>query len=237
MVQEQKIVNTPNRIPLRIKFAKRGNLQYISHLDLMRNFTRYIIRSGLPVWYTEGFHPIPKLTFAMSLSVGAESECEYLDIKLLQMLELSKVKAMLQRVMPNELEILDVYFPDTKFTDIATSEYQLRIHTTGAGTQLCRDITEYVERGPIIILKKTKSGEKEIDIKYRITAFECCYNSESGDICISCRLPADNANFTNPELVIKALKEKFGILSGDMAKEHYSILRTRFLTADNRDFR
>ncbi len=235
MVQEQKIVKTPERIPLRIKFAKRGNLQYISHLDLVRNFTRYIIRSKLPVWYTEGFHPIPKLTFATSLSVGAESECEFLDVKLLELIEPSVIKRMLSDVMPNGLEILDAYFPNTKFTDIATSSYKIKINTENASSELCDSIRKYVSEGPILIVKKTKGGEREIDIKERIFAFDVSF--EEGDITISCTLSADNANFLNPELLISALKARFGILSGDMSKEHYSILRTNLLTGEGRPFR
>ncbi len=235
MVQEQKIVKTPERIPLRIKFAKRGNLQYISHLDLVRNFTRYIIRSKLPVWYTEGFHPIPKLTFATSLSVGAESECEFLDVKLLELIEPSVIKKMLSDVMPNGLEILDAYFPNTKFTDIATSSYKIRIHTENASSELCDSIRKYVNEGPILIVKKTKSGEREIDIKERISAFDISF--DNGNIAISCTLSADNANFLNPELLISALKARFGILSGDISKEHYTILRTNLLTSEGRAFR
>ena len=58
---------------LRIKFTKTGALQYISHLDLHRTFSRLLVRKNVPVWYSEGFTPHPRLVFATPLSVGAES--------------------------------------------------------------------------------------------------------------------------------------------------------------------
>lgn len=237
MVQKQETVKTPERIPLRIKFAKRGNLQYISHLDLVRNFTRYIIRSKLPVWYTEGFHPIPKLTFATSLSVGAESECEFLDVKLIEMVDPHTAKLMLDGVMPEGLEISDVYFPDTKFSDIAFSDYEIIIHTSGADEALNDEIERYLSNGPINVIKKTKSGEKEIDIKERIRNCTVSFDSEKRNICINCTLSATNSEFLNPDLLIKALKDKFGVLSGDLAEEYYTILRTRLIAANGKEFR
>ena len=59
---------------MRIKFRKIGRLKYISHLDLQRTFSTGLIRAGIPVWYSKGFNPHPKLVFALTVSVGAESE-------------------------------------------------------------------------------------------------------------------------------------------------------------------
>ena len=67
-------------VALRIKFTKTGALQYISHLDLHRTFSRLLVRLGVPIWYSEGFTPHPRLVFATPLSVGAESLCEYVDV-------------------------------------------------------------------------------------------------------------------------------------------------------------
>ena len=68
---------------IRIKFRKVGDLQYISHLDLVRTMQKALKRAGLKMWYTEGFNPKPKMVFGPPLSIGVESECEFLDIRLL----------------------------------------------------------------------------------------------------------------------------------------------------------
>ena len=67
---------------LRFKFIKRGSLQYISHLDLVRTMHKVIVRAKLPLWYTEGFNPKPKMIFAAPLSIGTESECEFMDLRM-----------------------------------------------------------------------------------------------------------------------------------------------------------
>ena len=63
-----QVNNTP--ITLRVKFFKVGKLQYISHLDLVRTMMKIIVRSKLPLWYTEGFNHKPKIFFAAPLSTG-----------------------------------------------------------------------------------------------------------------------------------------------------------------------
>ena len=72
----------PEPRPIRVKFRKVGDLQYISHLDLQRTFSRVLVRAGLPLWYTQGFNPHIKMVFGLPLPVGCESECEFLDLRL-----------------------------------------------------------------------------------------------------------------------------------------------------------
>ena len=67
---------------VRIKFSKVGDLMFISHLDLARTMQKIILRSGIDIWYSEGFNPQPKMVFALPLPTGAESVCELLDITL-----------------------------------------------------------------------------------------------------------------------------------------------------------
>ena len=74
-------------ITLRFKFYKKGALQYISHLDLVRTMHKIIVRAGFPLWYTEGFNPKPKLIFGAPLSIGCESNCEFLDVRLMKKID------------------------------------------------------------------------------------------------------------------------------------------------------
>ena len=59
----------------RIGFYKVGDMQFISHLDLQRFMKRAFVRSGLPIWFSEGFNPHPKMVFSTPLSIGIQSEC------------------------------------------------------------------------------------------------------------------------------------------------------------------
>ena len=87
------------KIVIRFKFKKVGNLQYISHLDLVRTMNKIIVRANLPLWYTEGFNPKPKMVFAAPLSIGCESFCEFLDLRLTERIDPEVAKERLNANM------------------------------------------------------------------------------------------------------------------------------------------
>ena len=122
----QKKLVPPAPQPIRARFYKIGMLQYISHLDLVRTMTRIITRAGIPAWYTQGFNPRLKLTFAMPLSIGTQSECEFFDIKLVEPMAPDEVKARLNECLTSEMQVTDVYTSDRKFNEIAWARYEIR---------------------------------------------------------------------------------------------------------------
>ena len=73
-ISDYPLLETP--VTIRLGFYKKGALQYISHLDLQRTFQRILSRAELPLWYTQGFNPHPKLVFGLPLPIGCESVCE-----------------------------------------------------------------------------------------------------------------------------------------------------------------
>ena len=109
-------VNNNTPIVLRVKFYKKGSLQYISHLDLVRTMMKVIVRAGLPLWYTEGFNPKPKVVFAAPLSTGVESMCEFMDIRLTERISESVAMSLINKNMTEEMQATEVYYPETKLT-------------------------------------------------------------------------------------------------------------------------
>jgi radical SAM family uncharacterized protein/radical SAM-linked protein len=91
---------------LRFGFAKRGSLALISHLDTLRLLERALRRSGLPVSFTGGFHPLPRLQFALPLPLGVEGEGEWLDLELVAPVEPEAALAALTAVLPAEFALL-----------------------------------------------------------------------------------------------------------------------------------
>lgn len=221
---------------LRIKFSKTGSLQYISHLDLQRLFGRAAVRAGIPLWYTKGFNPHPKMVFALPLPVGVQSVCEFLDVKVDKLIENSDIKDLLNRVLTDELSILDVYEPSAKLSEIAAADYEIEIMTPYASELLADEIVKFLKKGGVMMKKHTKSGEKEIDISHMIFGLKCGYDPENGSIKIEARCSAGNESL-NPEYVISALKQ-YGVLpTASLLEEHYSIMRSRVLNADGIEFR
>lgn len=226
----------PNPKVVRLKFCKVGTLQYISHLDLQRTFNRILVRACIPVWYTQGFNPHIKLVFSTPLSVGSESVCEYLDIRLSREMPLDELKDRLNAEMTDEFYITEVYEPKNDFSSIAYASYDIAIHTNGASESLARKIEEILSTSPLTMIKKGKAGEKEIDIIPLIKEVKSKYNEENQNIELNVVLSASSTQYLNPEMLITALKEKTDILSGSLTEEYYSILRTTLRKEDMSEF-
>jgi radical SAM family uncharacterized protein/radical SAM-linked protein len=93
---------------LRIGFAKTGSLALISHLDLLRLLERALRRTGVPVSFTGGFHPLPRLQVALALPLGVEGTGEWLDLEFTEVVEPAAVRARLQTELPPGLQLLSV---------------------------------------------------------------------------------------------------------------------------------
>ena len=222
---------------LRIRFRKVGSMQYISHLDLQRTLGRVFIRAGLPLWFTKGFNPHPKLNFAMPLSVGTQSECELLDLRFKKGMDIDDVMERMNRQLTDELRVTEVYVPTTKFSDIAYAAYEFEIHTEGADRALADRIHALLHTAPLMMTKRTKSGEKEMDIIPQIRRADVGYDADDDCIRMAAELSATTDNFLNPELLMSALIQHCGIMQGDPTVEYYTITRRRILTGEGTDFR
>ncbi len=220
----------PSPITVRLKFRKVGKLQYISHLDLQRTFMRVIVRACIPAWYTKGFNPHAKLVFSTPLSVGSESEYEFLDIRIDKDMSPHEIMKRLNAELTEELRVIDAYIPKTDFSEIAYADYDIRICNGGADREMAARIKRALTESPLMLTKKTKSGEKEIDIVPLIRSADVGF--ADGQIIISATLSAAVGEFLNPEMLISGLKQSCGILSGDPSKEWYTILRTALRKKD-----
>lgn len=210
-------------ITVRIKFTKTGTLKFISHLDLQRTFNRCLIRSRLPVWYTKGFNPHAKLVFSLPLSVGCESVCEFVDIKIERDISLEDIKECLSRQFTDEMQILDVYCPEEKFSEIYYAEYECKITSRKAADTDTKEVEALLSTSPLTMLKRSKSGEKEVDIIPFIKKAEC--RAEEGSLVLSMVLmSSSNDGSLNPEYPIKAVCDRFSLLTEE-TEDYYSLIR------------
>lgn len=224
------------KIVIRFKFKKIGNLQYISHLDLVRTMNKIIVRADLPLWYTEGFNPKPKMVFAAPLSIGSESVCEYLDLRLTEKIDPEIAKNRLNANMTEEMQVIEAYYPETPFTDLKWLSYTMTLDTKGASEELAARCNAVLGAEKMEVLKNTKSGEKIVDIKPLIHSAEAFF--ADGYIRIECILSADPSSFLNPEYVITALKNGCGVLCAeDMTEESYTVMRNKAYFANLVEFK
>jgi radical SAM-linked protein len=93
---------------IRLRLSRNGILKWISHLDMQRTLERALRRSGIPMSYTEGFHPRPRVSFAIPLPLGYTSDADWMDIFLHRDMNPKEVKQALQASLPEGLNVLDV---------------------------------------------------------------------------------------------------------------------------------
>lgn len=195
-------------IRVRATFEKCGRAKYISHLDLNRCMLRTFRRSGLPIWYTEGFNPHPYYSFALALSLGFESSCEILDFNLNEEMPYDEIRDKLNAVMPEGMKIIKVAEQKQKITAITEAEYSFSLVSDDT-ERLYGDIEALLGMPEILIEKKTKKGIKTVDIKPSIKVMRCEKNVRSVDMVI--RLPAGTQTNFNPTLFIDALRNCNGV--------------------------
>ena len=223
-------------ITIRIKFSKTGSLQYISHLDLQRLWSRALVRAGIPLWYTKGFNPHAKMVFALPLPVGVESVCELVDVRIDKEIDNADVKELLNEVLTDELRVLDVYLPERKFADIAKAEYRIELSSVNASEALVAAINNFFSKEEILMKKHTKSGEKEINISKLIYEFSARYCNECNKIIINATLSAGTESLS-PEFLISAARQ-YGILpAASLTEEFYSTLRESVLDENGEEYR
>jgi radical SAM-linked protein len=184
-----------------------------------------LIRAKAPLWYSEGFNPHPRMTFALPLSIGTQSISELLDVKLDYAVDAEAFRAALDAETTDEMKILECYYPENKLNSIEWAEYELAFDR---GVEYAGGMFDE----PYIIMKRSKSGEKETDISPLIAL--CEIEGKKVRVILS----ATSEKFLNPEYVVKALKSSCGILSNpDLTKEYYSIMRTFAYKGDMSEFK
>jgi len=117
----------------RIKFEKIGAAKYISHLDLNRIFSRAIARADIKIAHSEGFNPHPKIAFVSALSLGTESFCEFVDMKIIDTDDVSEsdIFNSLKDVFPSGINIKEVYIPQSDFKYIDRTRFYIFVKPTG----------------------------------------------------------------------------------------------------------
>ena len=219
---------------LRFKLIKRGSLQYISHLDLVRTMHKVIVRAKLPLWYTEGFNPKPKMIFAAPLSIGTESECEFMDLRMNEYIDPAEAMAKLNANMTSEMQAIEAYYPDSKFTDLKWMSYRITVGGCNVSTELAEKCHALLNGDSVIVQKK--NSDQTTDIRHLIKNADVSFNGNN--IVIDAVLSADPSAFLNPEYIIKALREGCGLLScADLTSEYYEILRLNAYFGDMKEFR
>jgi radical SAM-linked protein len=134
---------------IRITFVKQGALRYTGHLDLHKLWERAARRAELPLAYSQGFHPQPKMNMAAALPLGFSSRCEVMDMKLEQDIPLESLPTRLNSTLPSGLQVVEVEQVDERApalqTQVVSAEYEVALTEAVDVSELKQKINSVIE--------------------------------------------------------------------------------------------
>ncbi len=203
----------------RIKFRKYGVMKFIGHLDVMRYFQKAMRRADIPIAFTTGFSPHMIMSFAQPLGIGVTSDAEYFDIELTEPIASKRAVAQLNATMVDGMEIVSfVQIPDDKkcsgMTIVAGADYLAYPKEGNLPEDAKEQAEKFMKQDQIVVLKKTKRSEKEVDIKPMIYDF---HYEERG---MFLKLATGSEQNLKPELVMETFL-KFMNIDPETIPVHY----------------
>ena len=151
---------------LRVKHAKRGPLRFTSHRDFQRAFERALRRAGVPMAYSAGFSPHPKISYANAAPTGVASEAEYVEIGVVEKCDPDKVREVLDRVLPPGLDVIDVVEATTGdfVARLEASYWKIELPDISL-SQLDTDFSKFMDSREVLVERMTKSGLRTFDAR------------------------------------------------------------------------
>lgn len=195
---------------VRIKFSKEGPIKFIGHLDVMRYFQKAIRRADIDIAYSGGYNPHQIMSFASPLSVGHESLGEYFDVELNSITNEEDIKNRLNSVMAEGIRILAVAVLDEKegnaMASVAAADYLVSFRDSVTLPETWKkDLERFYAREHIMVTKKTKKSEKEIDLK------EGIYDLQIRGDSVYLLLDAGSGSNVKPGFVLEHFFEDAGV--------------------------
>ena len=204
----------------RIQFTKYGDMKYVSHLDMIRLFTRMFHRAELPIAYSNGSNPHPKMSVLLPLSVGFESSCEYLDAEFENTISMLDCLKKLRAAAPLGMEIPQIAALNE--TSKKAKEIRYASYTISTDSPIsAQQIENFLNLTAIVVMKKTKRSEGEADIRPDI--MHLLLTDEN---TFSAIISAGSEANLKPDLLLEAMKT---YIDG-FCPQTVSICRTGILT-------
>ena len=154
-----------------MRYAKRGRLRFSSTRDFQRALERAVRRAGVPMVFSAGFHPHPRISYANAAPTGAASEAEYFQLQLTQQCDLEALRAALDESLPQDMAVLRVVeaAPGALADLLQASVWQLDFE--GVTLETITDaVATFMDRAELLVTRMTKSGAREFDVRQAVLA-------------------------------------------------------------------
>lgn len=211
--KEQPEQQAPPVMRLRVRYAKRGRLRFTSHRDFSRAFERAVFRARIPMAYSSGFNPHPRISYAGAAPTGSASEAEYLEIALREVADAGAVHAALDEALPDGLDILEVV-PSSggSLADrLEVSRWELQLDGV-VPEEAESGVRQLLDTEQVIVERMTKKGLRSFDARAAIESMSVSRGPETGRSCaILTVVLRHGVPSVRPDDVLAALREISGV--------------------------
>jgi len=202
--------------PVRVRFSKHGKVRFISHRDVARAFERAFRVEQLPLAFTEGFSPRPKVSFGLALSVGHESDAEYLDVELTDAVDTDSLSERLTPALPEGMSATGAarLIERAPALQESITEVQYRVTTVdGRGRPVPEEVLDAAASSALasdaLNVARVRKGKESVDdIRPALRSIEVGHGDESPVLELSLLTQPRGAR---PREVLDALESFVGV--------------------------
>lgn len=185
----------PTVVRVRLRFAKRGRLRFLSHRDVARSFERAVRRAGVPVAHSHGFSPHPRLSWVGAAPTGAASEAEYVEIGLTRLVDVAALATALDAALPEGIDVLAVAVAEGASLAERIDASRWRIELPGVAPAALRAALDaLLAETSVIVERVTPAGRRQIDVRAALVSADVAASGVS--LSTSTAPPPDCAMMT-----------------------------------------
>jgi radical SAM-linked protein len=161
-----------------VRYAKRGRLRFTSHRDFSRAFERAVFRARLPMAYSSGFNPHPRISYAGAAPTGSASEAEYLELALAERVDPADVLAALDEALPDGLDVVEVVeAPGTSLADLLhASHWRIALPVPTERAEAA--VAAFLAAGEVLVHRMTKKGLRDFDSRAAVLSLTVSRDGE-----------------------------------------------------------
>ena len=207
-MREQPEQQAPPVQRLRIRYAKRGRLRFTSHRDFSRAFERAIFRARVPMAYSSGFNPHPRISYAGAAPTGSASEAEYLEIALAAIVDPDDIRAQLEEALPDGLDVLEVVESQGGSLADLLEVSRWRLDTSADPEALAAAVTAFLATDEVAVERMTKKGLRSFNCRAAVLSLSA--DGSQLDLLLRHEVPA-----VRPDDVLAGLRGVAGLDTGE----------------------
>jgi radical SAM-linked protein len=201
---------------VRMRYAKRGRLRFTSHRDFTRAFERALRRAGVPMAYSAGFTPHPKISYVGSVApTGVASEAEYLEVGLASVVDVDRLRAALDVSLPDGLDLLECVEvragSDALADRIDASAWRIELPGVGPA-DLAAALDTFLATERVEVERLTKAGRKQLDARAAVVGASASAAPGQGDCAILELVVRQVTPAVRPDDVLAALRAVAGLM-------------------------